>query len=104
MATSVCVSRAVAAQAVGVLVLLAAISRTHSQKALADEFGRYDSYVQATLNPATFVRETFHHLTRITAVFPGGPAWFTVVCLVVAAIGLGMAAARAGHEVSPPAS
>jgi hypothetical protein len=87
---------AVAAQAVGVLVLLAAISRTHNQKVLADEFGRYDSYVQATLNPATFVRETFHHLTRITAVFPGGPAWFTVVCLVVAAIGLGMAAARAG--------
>ncbi len=87
---------AVAAQAVGVLVVLEAESRTHSQQALADFFVRYDAYVPATLNPATFVRETFHHLTRITAVFPGGPAWFTVVCLLAAAIGLGIAAARSG--------
>jgi hypothetical protein len=87
---------AVAAQAVGVLVVLEAESRTHSQQALADFFVRYDAYVPATLNPATFVRETFHHLTRITAAFPGGPAWFTVVCLLAAAIGLGIAAARGG--------
>ena len=87
---------AVAAQAVGVLVVLAAVSRTHSQQALADAFVRYDPYVPATLNPAIFVRETFRHLTRITAVFPGGPAWFTVVCVVVAASGLVIAAARGG--------
>jgi len=86
----------VAAQAVGVLVLLAAVSRTHDEQQLADFFARYDAYLPATLNPVTFVREMFHHLTRITAAFPGGPAWLAVVCLVVAATGLGIAAVHGG--------
>ena len=42
---------AVAAQAVGVLVLLAAVNRTHSEQALADSFDRYVTpYVPATLS------------------------------------------------------
>jgi hypothetical protein len=89
---------AVAAQGVGVLGVVAAVDRTHSAQAVADFFRHDDAYMPTSLNPATFLRETFHHLTRITAVFPGGPAWFTVVTLAVVVIGLGVSAAGGGSR------
>ena len=86
---------AVAAQAVGILVVLAAVGRTHSVDGLNDYFDRNDGFLSLSLNPLTFGRDVFRHVTRITAMFPGGPSWFTVVCAIAAAVGL-VAAARGG--------
>jgi hypothetical protein len=84
----------VAAQAAGLSALMIAIARTHNGHMLVRFFDRYDAYLPNSLNPVTFVRETFDHLTRITAAFPGGPSWFAVVTLVVASAGLALAATR----------
>jgi hypothetical protein len=83
---------AVAVQAVGVLALLVAVDRTHSAQMLTDYFDQYDGFISFSLNPVTFGRDVFHHLTRITDVFPGGPAWFGVVCVAAVTVGLVMAA------------
>ncbi len=69
---------AVAAQAVGILVVLDAVGRTHSADGLNGYFDRNDGFLSLSLNPLTFGRDVFRHVTRITAMFPGGPSWFTV--------------------------
>jgi hypothetical protein len=89
---------AATAQAVAVVALLATEDRTHDASLIPDYFGNYDAYVPATLNPLIFLRETFHHLTRITAAFPGGPAWFRITCVVVVGIGLVAAALGRGRR------
>ena len=87
---------AVTAQAVGVLALLAALDRTHSSELLNSYFAGFDSFISLSANPLTFGRDVFHHLTRITAVFPGGPSWFQGAWVVIVAVGLGAAAVRRG--------
>jgi hypothetical protein len=87
---------AVAAQAVGVLALLSAVDRTHSAQMVSDYFKQYDSFISLSLNPLAFGRDVLHHLTRITAVFPGGPKWFGAACVVAVAVGLVAAARRRG--------
>jgi hypothetical protein len=89
---------AVAAQAAGTLVWLAAVDRTHNAAALNAYFATQGGFFQLSSNPASVVRQVFQHLTRITTMFPGGPAWAGVVFLVLAAIGLIAAATSRGQR------
>jgi hypothetical protein len=89
---------AVAAQGAGTLVWLAVVDRTHSAELLNAYFNMNDGFFKPSLNPASVIRQFFHHLTRITTMFPGGPALLGVVLLVLAAVGLIAAAVRRGKR------
>ena len=80
---------ATALQAVGVVTVIVAVDHTHSDRLLTAYFVHADGFLRAQLNPFSFSRELFHHVTRITAVFPGGPAWLQGV--LVLAVGVGIA-------------
>jgi len=88
----------VALQALGVAALVLAENRSFNPDALDASFAPLDAYIVKTLNPITLGREIFHHLTRITTVFPGGPGWLAVLTLVLASIGLGIAMLRGGRR------
>jgi hypothetical protein len=68
--------------------MLAVENRTHNQSRVVDFFKGQDSFIKLSLNPVTFGREIASHFRHVTDVFPGGPAWFSAVCLVLAAVGL----------------
>ncbi len=85
---------AVGAQAVALLGLFAAEDRTHNAESLEDSFKGSASYIQFHLNPVTFGSEIFKHLVRVTDIFPGGPRWVSVACMVAAVVGLAAMARR----------
>jgi hypothetical protein len=85
----------VGAQALTFLALFAAESHTHNAKLLDEFFNGPEAYLDFHANPVTFVGEIVKHLVRITDIFPGGPGWLSVVCMVAAVVGL-LAMARRG--------
>jgi hypothetical protein len=89
---------AVAAQALGVVSLLAAVDRTHNADLMLAGFDRYQAFVSLSLNPLSFGSTIFRHLTRIAEAFPGGPVWFRVACVVVVCVGLMSAAVGRGSR------
>jgi hypothetical protein len=89
---------AVAAQAVGVVALLAAVDRTHSAEPVTTYFDGFQAFISLSANPVTFGSDVFRHLTRITEVFPGGPAWFRAACVVLVSVGLVAAALGRGRR------
>jgi hypothetical protein len=85
---------AVGAQAVALLGLFAAEDRTHNAAKLEDFFKSSESYIQLHLNPVTFGSEMVKHLVRVTDVFPGGPGWVSLACMLAAVVGLAVMARR----------
>jgi hypothetical protein len=85
---------AVGAQAVALLGLFAAEDRTHSAAKLEDFFKSSESYIQFHLNPVTFGSEMVKHLVRVTDIFPGGPGWVSLACMIAAVVGLAVMARR----------
>ncbi len=85
---------AVGAQAVALLGLFAAEDRTHNAAKLEDFFKSSESYIQIHLNPVTFGSEMVKHLVRVTDVFPGGPGWVSLACMIAAVVGLAVMARR----------
>ena len=87
------------AQAVGLAGIVAVLDRTHSQALMIDWFDGQDAFIKPELNPVTFGREIVKHFLRVTDVFPGGPGWFSAVCLVLATAGLLVMARRGSKAV-----
>jgi hypothetical protein len=82
---------AVAAQAVVMLTLLAASSRTYSQARIHAFFAAREGYIDFDPNPLTFGREVFNHFWHVADVFPGG---VPTLALALAGVGLLVAAWR----------
>lgn len=77
------------------VVLLVVEGNTHNLPAQEENFRRvWDAFVDFSPNPITFGGEAFIHLRRVGEYFVGGPAWFAGLCIVVAIIGLVIAAWR----------
>jgi len=79
--------------------LVTAENRTYNQAAVVRFFRGHDAFIRRSLNPVTFGREILTHFRHVTDVFPGGPAWFSVVCLVLAMVGLYLIARRGPFAV-----
>jgi hypothetical protein len=75
-------------QAVILAGLFTAENRTLNRAAIVKFFKGHDAFIRPSLNPVTFGREIVTHFLHVTDVFPGGPAWFSAVCLVLAVVGL----------------
>ena len=75
-------------QAVIFAGMLAVENRTHNQGRVVDYFKGQDAFIKPSLDPVTFGHEIATHFLRVTDVFPGGPAWFSAVCVVLAVVGL----------------
>ena len=54
----------------------------------SDFFKGQGAFIRPSLNPVTFGREIVAHFRHVTDVFPGGPAWFSALCLVLAMVGV----------------
>jgi hypothetical protein len=75
------------------VALLVAESHTHNLPAQEQNFrGTWDSFVDFSPNPITFGGEAFIHLRRVGEYFVGGQAWFAGLCILVAIVGLAIAA------------
>jgi hypothetical protein len=85
------------AQAVALAGILLVTDRTHNQALIVRFFDRKDAFIKRDLSPVSFGREIVKHFLRVTDVFPGGPGWFSAVCLVVATVGL-FVMARSGSK------
>ncbi len=68
--------------------LFTAENGTHNQAAVVRFFKGQGAFIRPSLNPVTFGREIGAHFRHVTDVFPGGPAWFSAVCLVLAMVGV----------------
>jgi hypothetical protein len=75
-------------QAFIVAGLFTAENGTHDQAAVVNFFKGQDAFIRPSLNPVTFGREIVAHFLHVTDVFPGGPAWFSAACLVLAMVGV----------------
>jgi hypothetical protein len=89
----------VGAQAVALVALFAAEDRTHNVDLLAQFFKPSKAYIEFHLNPVTFGREIIEHLVRVTDIFPGGPGWVSVLCMIAATVGLVVLARRGPKAV-----
>jgi hypothetical protein len=89
----------VGAQALGLLVLFLVEDRTHNAGLLNGFFKASESYLQFHLNPLTFGGEIIKHLVRVTEIFPGGPGWLNLVCMVAAVVGLAAMARRGSRSL-----
>jgi hypothetical protein len=69
-------------------VLFTAENGTHDQAAVVNFFKAQGAFIRPSLNPVTFGRAIVSHFRHVTDVFPGGPAWFSAVCMVLAIVGL----------------
>jgi hypothetical protein len=80
---------AVAVQAVGQLLLFAAMQQTAGRQLAeleADQEKLYDAHVSFSWNPPRFGDDALEHYRRVAIVFPGGPdRWLTVFALVALA-------------------
>jgi hypothetical protein len=86
---------AVAAQAVGQLLLFAAMQQTAGRQLAeleANQETLYDAHVNFSWNPLRFGGEALEHYRRLAVVFPGGPEWLLTVCALLALAGLLVAA------------
>jgi hypothetical protein len=68
--------------------LFTAENGTHNQAAVVRFFNGQNAFIRRSLNPVTFGHEIVSHFLHVTDVFPGGPAWFSAVCLVLAMVGV----------------
>jgi hypothetical protein len=87
------------AQAVALAGMHMITSRTHNPALLVEFFDGQDAFIKPELSPVSFGREIVKHFRRVTDVFPGGPGWFSAVCLVVATVGLFLMARRGSKAV-----
>ena len=84
---------AVAAQAVAHVVYVTAVERTYNGRDVSLRIQEsYDSFLDFDPNPVAFGREVLERLSRIVIVFPGGENWWAPLCLLVALVGLVVAA------------
>ncbi|HEX2384268.1 MAG TPA: glycosyltransferase family 39 protein, partial [Acidimicrobiales bacterium] len=89
----------VGAQGVALLGIFKAEDATHDAEQLADFFKPSKAYIEFHLNPVTFGREIIEHLVRVTDIFPGGPGWVSVLCMIAATVGLLVMARRGSKAV-----
>jgi hypothetical protein len=89
----------VGAQAFALLLLLAVEDRTHNAARLSGYFRASESYIPLSLNPVAFGSEIIKHLVRVTDVFPGGPGWLSVLCMIAAVVGLAVMARRGSRSL-----
>jgi hypothetical protein len=91
---------AVAAQLMTTLVMVRAMQGTYNENAIATYWKReLDGFLDFELNPFAFGAEVLRHLTRVTAVFPGGPAWWAALSVLAASVGLLIIAWNGRHAV-----
>jgi hypothetical protein len=86
---------AVAAQAVGQVLLFAAMQQTAGRQLAeleANQEKLYDAHVTFSWNPLRFGVDALEHYRRLGIVFPGGPEWWFTACALVALAGLIVAA------------
>jgi hypothetical protein len=86
---------AVAAQAVGQLLLFAAMQQTAGRQLAeleANQETLYDAHVTFSWNPLRFGADALEHYGRLAIVYPGGPEWWLTACALVALAGLLVAA------------
>ena len=74
-------------------------TRTHNGERIVTFFDGHDAFIPFQLNLVAMVTNIIEHLGRVTAVFPGGPTWFSWLCLGVATVGLLVMARRGRHAV-----
>ena len=82
---------AVGAQAVGQLVLFAALQQAAGrqlEELEANQEKLYDGHLTFSWNPLRFGSEALEHYRRLAVVFPGGPGWLLTMCALVALAGL----------------
>ena len=89
----------VGAQGVALLGIVKAEDTMHNAEQLADFFKPSKAYIEFHLNPVTFGREIIEHLVRVTDIFPGGPGWVSVLCMIAATVGLVVMARRGSKAV-----
>jgi hypothetical protein len=91
---------AIAVQAGATVALGVAIVDSYNTKAVAAQWRHlWDAFLTFYPDPIRFGSEVLHHLTRIAQVYPGGPAWFATVCVLVALAGLAVEAWRGPRAV-----
>jgi hypothetical protein len=86
---------AVAAQAVGQLVLFAAMQQAGGRQLEVIEANQerlYDGHLTFSWDPLRFGSEALKHYRRLAVVFPGGPGWWLTACALLALAGLLVAA------------
>ncbi len=86
---------AVAVQAVGQLLLFAAMQQTAGRQLAeleANQETLYDAHVTFSWNPLRFGADALEHYRRLAIVFPGGPEALLTACALVALAGLLVAA------------
>jgi hypothetical protein len=94
---------AVAAQAVGQLLLFAAMQQTAGRQLAeleANQETLYDAHVTFSWNPLRFGADALEHYRRLAIVFPGGPGWWLTACALVALAGLLVAASTNRQSVA----
>jgi hypothetical protein len=91
---------AVVAQLMTTLVTVRAMQGTYNESLVAAYWKReLDGFLDFELNPFAFGAEVFRHLTRVAAVFPGGPAWWAALSVLAASVGLLIIAWNGRHAV-----
>jgi hypothetical protein len=86
---------AVAAQAVGQILVFAAMQQTAGRQLASLEASQetlYDAHVTFSWNPLRFGANALEHYGRLAIVFPGGPKWWLTACALLALAGLFVAA------------
>lgn len=83
---------AVGAQFAATAALYLVEARNYSSDAIETYYRVYwDAFPDFHVNPVSFAGELLLHLRRLAEAFPGGPAWFAVLCGLVAVAGLAAA-------------
>jgi hypothetical protein len=80
---------AVAAQEGACVAILRASADTYNRSSIESVWRQnWDGFLTFNPNPFRFGGEMLVHLRRIAEAFPGGPAWFAMLCILTALIGL----------------
>jgi hypothetical protein len=88
---------AVAVQLAAGLVLVVAVQRTYSVRAVERDLEFWDAYPHIDANPLRSGGEVLSHFGRLGTVFPGGGIRWATAFVIVALVGL-IAIARTGHD------
>lgn len=91
---------AIGAQAVACLALLIAEGRTYEVAPIEAQWRQsWDAFLTFSPNPIRFGDEVLVHLRRVAEMFPGGPGWFAMLCILAALVGLAAIAWRGRQAI-----
>jgi hypothetical protein len=92
---------AVGTQVAATAVLFAGESRNYSSEKIETAYRElWDAFPDFHANPISFAGELLLHLRRLAEAFPSGPAWFAMLCGLVAIAGLAAASLSGRRAVA----